>query len=393
MLNNGLKIFTSLLLIFIFYTGNSQAQSPAIDLEIQADPVFTNAQIINLTNLIFDESGKGARLFSLFIQNDTDQVQESLYLDMLVRTQRKGLIVEGFQSSGTPFSLQPGQVLFASNNDLASGRLPGIDTQIRFNGGITSQGAELLNNLQGSTRLPVDEYTLEVRLYQGNNRPGGGNLLVSRSLVIGGDLVDDELSLYLQAPGDVVGTGISITNPYPEFRWEGQQDRTYRIIIVEEKEGEDPETLIQSAKSTSAGRVGSTGSLLEFEMLDFLVEGTSLQFPSSGVQPLRSGNTYYWQVFTSLSSTAGDEERASEIWSFTLGSGFDGQAEMIEIDDELREILIALLGLETYRELEQRDFELERMEVDEREMYGGMARDELLRLAERIRDGMIKISR
>lgn len=392
MLNNGFKIFISLLLIFIFYTGNSQAQSSDIDLEIQADPVFTNAQIINLTNLIFDESGKGTRLFSIFIQNETDQIQESLYLDMLVRTQRKGLIVEGYQRSSTPFSLQPGQVLFASNNELASGRLPGIDTQIRFNGGITSQGAELLNTLHGSTRLPVDEYTLEIRLYQGNNRHGG-NLLVSRTLIIGGDLVDDELSLYLQAPGDVVGTGITITNPYPEFRWEGQQNRSYRIIVVEEKDGEDPESLIQSAKSTTAGSLGSAESLLEFEMLDFLVEGTSLQFPSSGVQPLRSGNTYYWQVFTSLSSTAGDEERASEIWSFTLGSGFDGQAEMIEIDDELRDILIALIGLETYRELEQRNFELERMEVDEREMYGGMARDELLRLAERVRGGMIKISR
>lgn len=393
MLRNVVTILTYLILIFIFYTGNSQAQSPDIDLEIQADPVFTNAQIINLTNLIFDESGRGTRLFSIFIQNSTDQVQESLYLDLLVRTQRRGLIVEGFQSSATPFSLQPGQVLYVSNNDLASGRLPGIDSQIRFGGGVTSQGADLLNTLQGSTRLPVDEYVLEARLYQGNNRPGGGNLIINRTLTIGGDLVDDELSLYLQAPGDVAGTGVTISNPYPEFRWEGQQERTYRVIVVEDREGENPESLIQSAKSSSPGRMGLPGSLLEYEMLDILVEGTSFQFPSSGVQPLRDSNTYYWQVFTMLSTTSGEEERASEIWSFTLGSGFDAQVDAVEIDGELRDILIALIGLETYSELERNNFELERMEFDEREMYGGMARDELIRLAEKIRDGIIKINR
>jgi hypothetical protein len=372
---------------------SSEAQTSDIELEVQVDPVFSSAQVISLTNLVFDESGGGTRLFTIFIQNRSDVVQESLYLDLLVRSRKDGLIAESFQRTSTPFSLNPGQTVFASNNDLARGRVTGLDTELGFDGGITSSGTEMMNRLQGRTTLPVDEYELEIRLYQNNNRPSGGDFVTNATALIGGDMVEDELSLFLLAPGDAVGTGMMITNPYPEFRWEGQQEREYRLIVVEERDGESPETLIQGAKSTSAGSPGSPTSLLEYEMVDVTVQGTNLQYPSTGVQQLEEGKTYYWQVFTSLSSTSGREERASEIYSFSLGSGFSDDVEVVGIDGELRDILIALLGLEIYLELEQRDFELEGLEIDDEEMHGGMARDELIQLAEKIRDGKIKISR
>jgi hypothetical protein len=386
-------VTASLLLSLILFAYPTAAQTSEVELEVQVDPVFSNAQIISLTNLVFDESGGGTRLFTIFIQNRSDVVQESLYLDMLVRSRKDGLIAESFQRTSTPFSLNPGQTVYASNNDLARGRLIGLDADLGFEGGITSSGTELMNRLQGRTTLPVDEYELEIRLYQNNNRPSGGDFVTNTTAFIGGEMTDDELSLYLLAPGDDIGSGMMITNPYPEFRWEGLQNREYRLIVVEERDGENPETLIQGAKSTTAGSPGSPVSLLEYEMMDVRVQGTSLQYPSTGVQQLTEGNTYYWQVFTSLSSTFGEEERASEIWSFSLGSGFSDDVEMIGIDGDLREILIALLGMETYLELEQRDFELEGLEIDNQEMYGGMARDELIQLAERIRDGKIKISR
>jgi hypothetical protein len=387
-------IVSACLVLSIFqFADFSVAQTTDVELEVQVDPVFSSAQLISLTNLVFDESGRGTRLFTIFIRNTSDVVQESLYLDLLVRSRKDGLIAESFQRTSTPFSLNPGQTVYASNNDLARGRITGLDTEIGFEGGITNSGTELMNRLQGRTTLPVDEYELEIRLYQNNNRPAGGDFITNATTFIGGDMVDDELSLYLLAPGDAIGSGMMITNPYPEFRWEGQQDRVYRLIVVEDKDGESPETLIQGAKSTTAGSQGSSTSLLEHEMMDVRVQGTSLQYPSAGVQQLKEGSTYYWQVFSSLRTTFGEEERSSEIWSFSLGSGFSDDVEMIGIDGDLRDILIALLGLETYLELEERDFELEGLEIDDQELYGGMARDELLQLAERIRDGKIKISR
>lgn len=393
MLKNFIPWLFSMLCLSVLLIDVTEAQVHDIDLQIQAGPVLTNAEVIELTNIALDESGSGARLFSIFLQNGTDEVQRAFYLRISLSTSSRGLIMEAIQSNDRSFSLNPGQAIFVSNNELAAGRIPGILSEIRFEGDITDEGIQLLNRLQGSTTLPPDEYILEIELYQGNNSTNGGNLITSNFITFGGDMIEDDLSIFLQSPGDVVGTGVRITNSYPEFRWEGRTGQTYRIVVVEEQQGESPETLIQSAKSTAPGRIGQPVSLLEYEVLDLIVDDTRLQFPSSGVQPLRSGKVYYWQIFTSLQTTAGEQERASEIWSFTLAGGFDDRSEIVEVDDELRNILIALLGADVYNEFEQRNFDLQSLIIDGDEIAGEMARDHLLRLAERIRDGEIKLAR
>jgi len=381
------------LCLSVFLMDVTEAQAPEIDLQIQAGPVLTSAQVIELTNLAFDESGRGARLFSLFLQNGTDQVQRSFYLKISLSTATRGLIMEAVQRNDRPFSLNPGQTMFVSNNDLVSGRLPGTQTNIRFGGEITEEGRRLLNRLQGGSTLPADEYILEIALYQGSNSVNGGTFITSNNLLFGGDLIEDDISIFLQSPGDVIDAGARITNPYPEFRWEGREDQTYRIVVVKDQQDENPETLIQGAKSSAPGRIGEPASLLEYEVMDMILEGTALQFPSSGVQPLQSGEVYYWQVFTSFQTTSGQEERASEIWSFTLGSGFDDQSEFVETDDELRSILYALLGPDLYNELEQRNFDLHSLIIEGDEIVGEMARNHLLRLAEKLKDGEIKLAR
>lgn len=393
MLKNFIPWLFSMLCLSVLLIDVTEAQVHDIDLQIQAGPVLTNAEVIELTNIALDESGSGARLFSIFLQNGTDEVQRAFYLRISLSTSSRGLIMEAIQSNDRSFSLNPGQAIFVSNNELAAGRIPGILSEIRFEGDITDEGIQLLNRLQGSTTLPPDEYILEIELYQGSNSTNGGNLITSNFITFGGDMIENDLSIFLQSPGDVVGTGVRITNSYPEFRWEGQTGQTYRIVVVEEQQGESPETLIQSAKSTAPGRIGQPVSLLEYEVLDLIVDDTRLQFPSSGVQPLRSGKVYYWQIFTSLQTTAGEQERASEIWSFTLAGGFDDRSEIVEVDDELRSILIALLGADVYNEFEQRNFDLQSLIIDGDEIAGEMARDHLLRLAERIRDGEIKLAR
>lgn len=393
MLKNLIPALFSVLCFSVLLTDVTEAQVPDIDLQLQAGPLLNNAQLIELTNLALDEGGRGERLFSLFLQNGSDQVQRSIYLNVSLSTANRGLLMEAVQRNNLPFNLEPGQSIYVSNIDLASGRLPGILSDIRFGGEITDEGMQLLNRLQGGTTLPADEYILEVALYQGNNSINGGTLITSNSLSFGGSLIEDDFSIFLQSPGDAVGTGARITNPYPEFRWEGQEDQTYRIIVVEEQQRENPETLIQGAKSTAPGRIGQPASLLEFEIMDMIVEGTRLQFPSSGVQPLQSGKVYYWQIFTSFQTTSGEEERASEIWSFTLGSGFDGRSEVVEADEELKTILHALLGPDVYNQLEQRNFDLHSLILEGEEITGELARDHLLRLAEKIRDGEIKLAR
>lgn len=373
--------------------GHVQGQSgPELDLDIQAESVLTNAQIIELTNFVFDDRGRGPRLINFRITNNEASRAEQLYLDFQIVSQNRGVIMEAYQRGGSPFSLNAGQSVTASNNALARGSIAGITESIRLEGDLTPNGERLINSLQGRTTLPVDEYEIIIQIYQNGNRFNGVQI-ASASTIIGSNLTEEDLSIYLQAPGDILGSEVEITNRYPEFRWEGSANQKYRVVIVEADGGDTPETLIQSALSTPAAPIRQSTSLLEFENADVTVEGTSFQYPTSGVQPFREGKQYFWQVFTSLTTTSGEEMRSSDIWSFTLqstGSAAVGQ-ETIEMDGEVQQILMALLGSELFGELVDGDYQLEGFELDGIEFSGEIARDELIRLIEKIQEGKIKV--
>lgn len=395
---------SGLLLLLLIWAGFSSlnAQNQAnIDLDVQAESILTNAQIIELANFAFDESGRGSRLVTFRMQNlGTEPWQylqqqgraQNLYLDFQIVSDRRGTIVEAYQREGRPFSLAAGQSVVASNNAVARGSITGISEPIRLDGDLTTQGENLINSLQGRTTLPVDEYEIIVRIYQDGNR-FSGTLVAEASVVIGTNLVEGDLSIYLQAPGDVAGSDITISNSFPEFRWEGLPELTYRVVVVEEQPGETPETLIQSALSTSPARLGQSTSLLEFENADVLVDGTSFQYPTSGVQALREGRRYYWQVFSTLVTTSGEERFSSEIWSFKLDGGIarTTRTDAIELDDEVQQVLVALLGSAVFNELAGGDYQLESIDLDGVEFSGEMAREELIRLIEKIQEGKIKV--
>lgn len=366
------------------------SQNSEISLQVQAEAALTNSQIIELTNLLASESRSNSRLISLILQNQQDSTANNLYLEISVNGGRTGNIIESYQRQGQPFSLQPGQTIFATNIDLADGRLPGIDVKILMDGDLTPQGRSFLNSLQGSSTLPADEYTFEIAVYQPNNSRNGGQRIAFESISVGADLIDGDLSLFLMSPGDIQGSNIQISNPYPEFRWEGQANLEYRLIVVEAVQTESAQSLIEGAKSTDAARVGGTASLMEYENLDVIVNGTSYQFPASGVQPLRDGRTYYWQVFNSIRTTSGISERSSEIWSFRMGSGTVlGVSE--EIDQGLKILLTAILGNELTNELIRQRFLLESLELEDKLFFGDVAKDELRELIEKIRSGKIKL--
>jgi len=366
------------------------SQNSDINLQLQAEAILTNSQIIELTNLLSNESGSSNRLISMILQNQQDTTANNLYLELSVKGGRTGTIIESYQRQGQPFSLQAGQTVFATNIDIANGRLPGVDVKLLLDGDLTPQGRDYLNTLQGSSTLPADEYTIEISIYQPNNSRNGGQRIAFESISVGSNLVDGDLSLFLMSPGDIPGSDVQISNPYPEFRWEGPSNLQYRLVVVEAVSGESPQSLIEGAKSTPAALPGGSASLLEYENLDVLVNGTSFQFPASGAQPLQNGKTYYWQVFNTIRTTSSTSERASEIWSFRMGSG-TLIGEKKEIDQELRALLAAILGNELTNELIRQNFSLESLELDNQLFFGDVAKDELRELIEKIRSGKVKL--
>ncbi|MAL18396.1 MAG: hypothetical protein CL670_02975 [Balneola sp.] len=358
----------------------------SVNLDVEPSSILENSQVLSLTGLGIDAEGNGPSLISATIENLTGEKIDNLYLELIISAAKVGTIAEVTQSSSRPFSLSPFQTLYFSNNDLANERIPGISTPVTFSGGLTTEGDNFLSNLSGSTSLPRDVYSLEVILFRVTDARGRENLARDVAEIGGGDsgaLSFDESEIYLKSPGDVAGSLAEITNPYPQFSWEGNTGVTYRLLVVEQTGQDSPESLLQSAKSSSP--IGEGGSLLSFENLDVIVEGTSFQFPASGAQSLEAGKTYYWRILKTVQSSGDSEDVSSEIWSFTLKDASKVTATL-PVSQEAEQAIVELIGQEAYQSLKNRGFTLESLSYDGQEFTGTAAGIKLDELLQKIRD-------
>ena len=375
------------LMCFVPYS-NTFAQSEKISLDFTLAPALEKAQVLGLTSLGVDSRGSGPVLISGTLINNTSERLDNLYFEFEMQAASVGVIAKVSQQAAYPFSLEPNQVVFATNNDIDREELPGIDDKMKFEGGLTSSGEDFVETLGGTTTLPNDIYTFSVTIYQVTNALGR-QTLASQVIELGGSFdgaIVDELNIYLKAPGDVVGSEVNITNPFPQFSWEGEAANTYRVIVVNDNGQDSPETLIQSAKSSEPTNTG--GSLLQFENLDYTVEGNSLQFPSSGVQALVSGQKYYWQVTTSIQTAIGEDEIVSDIWTFRLLNPGDTEA-VVEMDQSVYNAIIQLVGEDKYSELVETGYGFESIEIDDQVFTGIVGIQKIAEIIRKIEDGDI----
>ncbi|WP_069131083.1 hypothetical protein [Rhodohalobacter halophilus] len=380
------------LLLLIFWLlvplENVLSQSTGFSIDITADPLMSSAQIVELSTLINGEGNLATRLFTVYVSNESNEPADDLYIDIEVISEREGLLMVSHQRNELPFGLRAGESAVFSNVDISRQRLPNAPVPVRFNGRLTENGRALLNKLQGVSTLPADEYTIQIKLYKRNNSVNGGLLLGSSSVTFGSNIIDENLTITLLTPGDAVGVDVTISNPNPEFRWDGLFQQSYRLIVVEASRDEDPEAMVESARSTPPTE--PSGVLLEHEFLDVNINGTSFTYPSFGAKSLREGNTYYWQVFSELQTTSGTQERASEIWSFTLRDDHQAAAT-VKIDSDMRELLIPLIGVEQTESMIRSGFTLFEIELDGRVLTGEAAKAELMELLEKMRSNKIKL--
>jgi len=384
-------VLPALICSFLFFeTLNAQS---SLDLEVTLDPSLENAQILGFNNIGIDQSGRGKSIIRIIISNNSDELMEALFFDVRVSSSRTGTIAEAFSINSTPFSLDPFQTVVIDNNNLADEQFPGIEETLEFDGDVTPEGEDFLNDLEGSTVLPEDIYTVETAIYQTNNRINGGTLLASSIIELGGGGFEDIRDVFLRFPGDALGSDIAISNPLPEFSWEGDSGQEYRLLVVTANGLDSPEALLQSARSTEPtlqlGSIGS-GSLLEFENVDAVVQGTGFQMPPNGVQTLEPGKTYYWQVFAQIKTGAGVEERASEIWQFSIASETGNDTEIL-LSDETRELVTRLIGDVKLSDLRARGFTLNTIVIDGQEFSGPALTQKLEEILQKVNDEEIII--
>ncbi len=375
---------------WVFTTTICLAQSDKVTLEFSLSPVLEQAQVLGLSSLGVDTEGGGPVIISGSLVNNTTERLENLYFEFDVEGASYGVLARIRQQAAYPFSLNPGQVVFATNNDIQNEEIPGISDRMKFDGGLTSTGENFVEDLSGTT-LPNDQYSFAVRIYQVTEE-GRRELLANETIQLGGNIseggVVDELTILLRTPGDLVGAESAITNPIPQLSWEGNASLTYRVLVVSANGSDSPESLLESAKSSESTDKG--GSLLQFEYLDQTIRGNSLQYPSSGVQALVPSQTYYWQVVTSMNTALGTNEIVSEIWEFTLIDP-GTESTVVEVDQETVQALVQLIGQDTYNLLLETGYSFENIEIDGQVYTGVVGVQKILELIEKFQNGDLVI--
>jgi len=366
------------------------AQSDKVTLEFSLSPVLEQAQVLGLSSLGVDTEGGGPVIISGSLVNNTTERLENLYFEFDVEAASYGVLARIRQQAAYPFSLNPGQVVFATNNDIQNEEIPGISDRMKFDGGLTSTGENFVEDLSGTT-LPNDQYSFAVRIYQVTEE-GRRELLANETIQLGGNIseggVVDELTILLRTPGDLVGAEAAITNPIPQLSWEGDASLTYRVLVVSGNGSDSPESLLESAKSSEATDMG--GSLLQFEYLDQNIRGNSLQYPTNGVQALVPGLTYYWLVLTSMNTAFGINEVVSEIWEFTLVDP-GSESTVVEVDQETVQAIVQLIGQDTYNLLLETGYSFENIEIDGQVYTGIVGVQKILELIEKFQNGDLVI--
>lgn len=346
--NKPLACLILLALLSAFSVSKLQAQtlSPGttpgeVRMDIELLPALSRAQTLSLATLGLDSRGSGTRLFHLIIENPSETGLQQLYFHATVSASGTGVLARVDQREGRPFSLNPFQTVVANNNDLQDG-FPGVSEIITIDVDLTSSGERFVNELEGSSTLPDRIYTVEVAIYQGNNKPNGGLRIGEAIASLPVEEIFTDFGFDLLAPGDVQGAPLErITSTRPVFRWEGSATQTYRLIVVEDVEGQSAQGLLQAALDTPPVIGGEgTGNLLEYEMADVLLSGVNFSYPVSRVQPLEPGKRYYWQVFTRLTTPSGEEWFPSPIWQFGIRRTESPVSELQEeVIDEISRFL------------------------------------------------------
>lgn len=360
------------------------AKAQQISLSVEPSATLENAQVLSLSGLGIDRSGSGPVLISAFLENMEDREVNNLFIEVNISAARTGTLLELTSDSNFPFSMRPLQSVYVTNNDLANEQIPGIKESIILTGGLTPEGEDFINELNGSTTLPQDTYFVQVIIFQETNANGIVELAEATAEISGNTFSSlDEREIYLKTPGDVIGTQTTISNNYPQFNWEGSSTASYRLIVVEATGSDSPESLMQGAQSSQPTDEG--GDLLEYENLDRMVQGNSFQFPTSGAQSLERGKTYFWRVTSTVSSSNDVEDISSEIWSFSLAAP-ENVSGTVTISEEAETAIVSLIGQEEFERLMEQGFQLESLEYDGQELTGAAAAMKLEELLQQVLD-------
>lgn len=203
---------------------------------------------------------------------------------------------------------------------------------------------DLLDDLQDvvlkSGKLPAGKYILFFKV--SSNSADVDNPFEDKIIEI-----TNPTTLDLVGPGGFLADGIEIFTLFPIFQWESQGCEY--AIRVSEYDPEVHTSVEEALNEVSNLPFPDDGSYYAGDDGDGL-ESTTLQYPLSGAKQLEYGKTYVWSVKKTCITTAGEEERNSDIFVFKIanitGEGDDSGGGVTSgvITDPVLAALQSILG-------------------------------------------------
>ena len=203
---------------------------------------------------------------------------------------------------------------------------------------------DLLDELQDavlkSGKLPAGKYILFFKV--SSNSADVDNPFEDKIIEI-----TNPTTLDLVGPGGFLADGIEIFTLLPIFQWESQGCEY--AIRVSEYDPEVHTSVEEALNEVSNLPFPDDGSYYAGDDGDGL-ESTTLQYPLSGAKQLEYGKTYVWSVKKTCITTAGEEERNSDIFVFKIanitGEGDDSGGGVTSgvITDPVLAALQSILG-------------------------------------------------
>jgi len=131
--------------------------------------------------------------------------------------------------------------------------------------------------------------------------------------------VNNPTAVNLMTPGSIPGDEEVILTTYPRFQWESLANKFQLTICEKLPEDIIPEEVMNKLPHYQA----------------IIENQTFHEYLTSGVRPLESGHTYYWQIKALIPTSCGIKEIESDIWGFTVLGSSELNALLLEIGELL----------------------------------------------------------
>ena len=173
-----------------------------------------------------------------------------------------------------------------------------------------TQADAILQSVLAGGKIADGEYTFEIEIRSGTS----GQTLASDSKTI---FVQSPVSINLQYPGGTLSDTLDnvLYSTFPIFQWYSQSCAGCETYIRVTEFNSEAHSSLEEAMDDQ--RVLPFDQSEEWYLIDNV---NSFQYPFSGAYPLEEGKVYGWQIMITLPTTIGQEEMASAINAFKIGS-------------------------------------------------------------------------